>query len=296
MSSNHRWLRTAGASGTVAVLAVALLAAGVWLVATGQPAPARADAAPAGPPLTAPLSGLVTLKDMSWVEVRTALQAGYTTAIVPTGGIEQNGPHMILGKHDYLAGAAAERIARGAGAALVAPVVSYVPEGAYDPPSGHMQFPGTIGVTEPVFAGVLEGIARSLKAGGFKTIVFIGDHGGSQPVQEAVAVKLTSEWVKAGVRVANIAAYYDDTAQIKRLLTEGRTLDEIGQHASIIDTSELLSVNPKGVDLARFRKVASEPTGVTGDPSTATAVHGASLLDMRIDAAIVAIKALAHAR
>ena len=59
--------------------------------------------------LTAPLPNIVELKDMTWVEVRSAVQAGYTTVIVPTGGIEQNGPHMILGKHDYIVGAAAKR-------------------------------------------------------------------------------------------------------------------------------------------------------------------------------------------
>lgn len=248
----------------------------------------------AKPPLTAPLSSHVDLKDMTWVEVRTALAAGFTTVIVPTGGIEQNGPHMILGKHDYIVGQAADKIALAVGHALVAPIVTYVPEGEYEPPTGHMRFPGTIGVPEPVFAGVLDGIARSLKAGGFKTIVFIGDHGGSQPAQAAVAQKLTTAWSREGVKVASIDAYYDDKAQITRLLAEGQSLETIGQHASLIDTSELLSVNPKGVDLTRYRAIsaASEATGVSGDPSAASGERGASLLEMRIKAATAAIKAL----
>ncbi len=244
--------------------------------------------------LTAPLPNVVELRDMTWVEARSALQAGYTTVIVPTGGIEQNGPHMILGKHDYIVGQAAVRIAKDVGQTLVAPVVSYVPQGDYDPPAGHLRFPGTLGLPEPVFAGVLEGIARSLKAGGFKTICFIGDHGASQGVQAGVAARLSKDWAKDGIRVVQIDAYYDDKAQIKRLLAEGQTLETIGQHASIIDTSELLSVNPKGVDLSRYRKVTMglEPTGVSGDPSVATPERGSSLLDMRIAAAAAQIKAL----
>ena len=99
-------------------------------------------------PLTAPLPNTVHIADMTWVEVRTALEQGFTTVIVPSGGIEQNGPHMILGKHDYIVRHAAERIAGELGKTLVAPVISYVPEGGYDPPTGHMRFPGTIGVTE----------------------------------------------------------------------------------------------------------------------------------------------------
>jgi hypothetical protein len=51
-------------------------------------------------------------------------------------------------------------------------IVGFVPEGDYDPPTGHLRSPGTIGVSEPAFAAVLEGAARSLKAGGFTTICF----------------------------------------------------------------------------------------------------------------------------
>jgi creatinine amidohydrolase/Fe(II)-dependent formamide hydrolase-like protein len=241
--------------------------------------------------LSAQLPAGVEMQDMTWVEVRAALDAGYTTVLVPTGGIEQNGPHMILGKHDYIIAEAARRIAKEVGHTLVAPVVAYVPEGAYDPPSGHMRFPGTLGVPDPVFAGVLEGIARSLKAGGFKLICFVGDHGQSQAVQAEVAKRLSAEWAKDGVRVAQIGSYYDDKAQIARLIAEGRTREQVGQHASIIDTSELMSVAPKGVDLSRYR-AAIEDTGVSGDPTTASAELGASLLQMRIAAAASEIRAL----
>jgi creatinine amidohydrolase len=241
--------------------------------------------------LSAQLPASVEMQDMTWVEVRTALDAGYTTVLVPTGGIEQNGPHMILGKHGYIVAEAARRIAKDVGHTLVAPVVAYVPEGAYDPPSGHMRFPGTLGVPDPVFAGVLEGIARSLKAGGFMLICFIGDHGQSQAAQADVAKRLTAEWAKDGVRVAQIGSYYDDKAQIARLIAQGRTREEVGQHASIIDTSELMAVAPKGVDLSRYR-AAIEDTGVSGDPTTASAELGASLLQMRIAAAASEIRAL----
>ena len=54
--------------------------------------------------------------------------------------------------------------------------------------------PGTIGVPEDVFAGTLEGIARSLKAAGFKTICFIADHGGSEKLQAEVAGRVQTWW------------------------------------------------------------------------------------------------------
>ena len=243
------------------------------------------------PSMTQALPDGVELKDMTWVEVRTALQAGYKTVIVPTGGIEQNGPHMILGKHDSIVGAAAVRIAKQAGKTLVAPVVSFVPQGEYNPPTGHLQFPGTIGVSETVFMGLLDGISRSLKAGGFKNILFIGDHRLSQTGQATIAERLTREWAKEGVRVVQIGAYNDDAAQIQRLIAKGQKR-ETGQHASIIDTSELLSVHPQGVDLNRYRKFAQDNGAGFGDPTVVTSDQGTSLLDMRIKAAIDEIKKL----
>jgi len=114
----------------------------------------------------------VEIADMTWVEVRSAVARGYTTVIVPSGGIEQNGPHMILGKHDRIVRFAAGRIATQLGKTLVTPVIPFVPEGNFDPPQGHLKYPSTIGVSEQAFAEVLDGIARSLKAGGFKTICF----------------------------------------------------------------------------------------------------------------------------
>jgi creatinine amidohydrolase/Fe(II)-dependent formamide hydrolase-like protein len=247
-----------------------------------------------GQPLTSELPKTVEIKDLTWVEVRTAIQAGYKTALVPTGGIEQNGPHMILGKHDYIVAWAANRIAREAGATLVAPIVSYVPEGDYEPATGHMRFPGTIGVTPAAFASVLEGIARSLKAHGFTYILYMGDHGQSQPVQSEVAARLSQEWKHDGVRVFNLDAYYDDAAQIKRLEAEGETSGSIGQHAALIDTSELMAVHSAGVTLAKLPPVdaATEPTGASGDPARASAQRGADLIAMRVEAAVAQITAL----
>jgi creatinine amidohydrolase len=84
-------------------------------------------------PLTAPLPDTVQIADMTWVEVRSALARGYTTVIVPSGGIEQNGPHMVLGKHDYIVGWSAAKIAKELGQTLVAPVIPYVPEAITTP-------------------------------------------------------------------------------------------------------------------------------------------------------------------
>ena len=59
--------------------------------------------------------------------------------------------------------------------ALVAPTIQYVPEGDPD-----RQNPGAISLPSPAYDMLLDAAARSLKAHGFKEILFIGDSGGNQ--------------------------------------------------------------------------------------------------------------------
>ncbi len=70
----------------------------------------------------------VFIEELTWPELRDAISAGKTTVILPVGGTEQNGPHMIIGKHNLIIKYTSEQIARRLGDALVAPVVAYVPE------------------------------------------------------------------------------------------------------------------------------------------------------------------------
>jgi creatinine amidohydrolase len=243
-------------------------------------------------PLTQPLPNTLQIADMTWVEVRSAIGRGYTRAIVPSGGIEQNGAHMVLGKHDYIVGWSANEIAKQLGQTLVTPVIAFVPEGDYDPPTGHLRFPGTIGISEQAYGLMLEGIARSLKAGGFKTICFIADHAGSLKAQSEVAKRLTQEWAGQGVRVLDVSDYYADAAETAFLKNLGETEEAIGQHAGIADTSELMSAHPEGVDLTRIPLFAAEPTGVSGNPAKSTRERGRSLLNLKIFGAIRQIRAL----
>jgi len=155
-----------------------------------------------------PPATTVWLEEMTWMDVRDALHSGKTTAIVPTGGMEPNGPWLVTGKHNYVLHANCDAIARKLGDALCTPIIKLVPEGAIEPPSGHMRSPGTISVREETFRAVLTDVARSLKMHGFRNIIFIGDSGGNQAGQRAVAETLNTEW-DAGPVVAHVQEYYD---------------------------------------------------------------------------------------
>ena len=243
-------------------------------------------------PLTAPLPERLEIADLTWVELRALVAAGWTTAIVPSGGLEQNGPHLAIGKHDRIVAVTAKRIAASLGRTLVTPVIPYVPQGAWDPPTGNMAFPGTIGVTPAAFEGTLEGIARSLKAAGFRLVCLVADHGESLPAQQAVASRLTAEWARDGIRVLSVDGYTADAAQRAYLKGEGETDESIGRHGGIQDTAELMAASPDGVRLDRWRDkpFLSEPTGADGDPGRATPERGRRLLDLKIEAAVAEIR------
>lgn len=234
------------------------------------------------------------IADMTWIEVREAMAAGRRTVIVPSGGIEQNGPHMILGKHDRIVRAAARRIAQELGDALVAPVLSFSPQGRFVPPEGNLRFPGTIGVSDEAFAAMLEGIAQSLRQSGFRLICFLADNGPSQGPQERVAARLSAAWRREGIRVLAVDRYYGAIAEQDAWLREqGETEASIGGHAGIEDTAELMAVHPPGVDLSRLppRPEVLSALGASGDPARASAARGEALLAIRIAAAVAQIRA-----
>ena len=241
---------------------------------------------------TSPVS--VFIDDLTWIELRDAVAAGKTTIIVPIGATEQNGPWMALGKHNVRAKALSEKIARALGDALVAPVIAYVPEGHVDPPTQHMKFPGTITVPDATFEKTLEYAARSFQRAGFRDVVFLGDHGGYQKDETAVAVRLNREWQTQRTRVHAIEEYYraTQTAYVRMLKSRGYSDEEIGSHAGLADTALTLALAP---DLVRTDRLAAagKPTaaqGVSGDPRRANAELGRLGVDIIVAQTVDAIR------
>lgn len=197
-----------------------------------------------------PLPNTVWIEEMTWMDVRDSLKAGNTTAIIATGGMEPNGPWLVTGKHNYVLKTNCEAIARKLGNALCAPIVEYVPEGRIDPPSGHMRSPGTISLREETFQALLTDIAHSLKVHGFNNIIMIGDSGGNQAGQKAVADKLTAQFAGAAF-VATIPGYYTAPPGTPNVLRQlGVTKDGMpddGLHDSPGITLNMLLTDPNSV-------------------------------------------------
>lgn len=167
-------------------------------------------------PLTPP--DTVWMEDMTWMDVRDAFNKGKKTVIISTGGIEPNGPWLALGKHNFVLKANCDAIARKLGDALCAPIVPFVPEGGFDPKSGHMTTIGTISLREETFQALLTDIATSYKLHGFENIIFIGDSGGNVTGMKTVAETLNAQW-HSKPAVVHIPEYYAYNT-VAQLLTD----------------------------------------------------------------------------
>jgi creatinine amidohydrolase len=249
--------------------------------------------ASAAPARAAPPS--VYLEDLTWTELRDAVAAGATTAIVPIGGTEQNGPHMALGKHNVRVRILAGKIAAKLGNAVVAPVMAYVPEGSIEPPQAHVKFPGTLTISDALFAGLLDWTAQSLRHAGFKTIILLGDHGSYQKSMAAAASTLTAKWAKSDARVVAIPEYYRVTqgAYVDALKGHGAAPAEIGTHAALADTSLTLALDPALVrrDKLGLDGSLNDSNGVYGGtPKHATPELGQLGVDLIVEQTVAAIK------
>lgn len=241
------------------------------------------------------------LEDLTWTELRDRIAAGATTVLVPIGGTEQSGPQMALGKHNQRVKVIAGRIAQKLGNAVVAPTIAYVPEGAVEPPAGHMRFAGTISISEAAFEALLEGAARSFRQHGFREIVLLGDHGGYQKSLERVAAKLNREWAaRPGAKVIALVDYYrvSQIDFVEALKAKGFSVDEIGTHAGLADTALMLAIDPAMVraDALATAANAGPREGVHGDPRRATAELGQIGIALQVERSVQVIRDAARAR
>lgn len=247
------------------------------------------------PPLDAkrPIEPLdsVFIEELTWMEVRDALKTGKTTVIVPTGGVEQNGPYLATGKHNYVLRATTDAIARMLGNALVAPIVPFVPEGNIDPPTGHMKYPGTISLTEDTYRLLLTDICASLKTHGFEQIVMIGDSGGNQQGMKAVAGQLNAKWAGAKTRVHFIPEYYDNAGVNQWLKSQGIVQKNEGHHDDFAVTATMMTIDPATVRMKQ--RIASDKFRINGielAPAEKTIEWGRKIVDLRAAATVKAIR------
>jgi creatinine amidohydrolase len=249
----------------------------------------------AAAPLVAQRS--VYIEDLTWPEVQQAIQSGKTSAIIYNGSTEQNGPHMAIGKHNFIARWVAGAIAIKLGDALVYPTLPFAPTGDAVKRTAHMRFPGSVTLTPQTYRSVVHDVALSAIDAGFHNVFIMGDHGDGQDVLGAVAKELDGQWKPKGVRVFYVPDLYYREKQQAHAYEASHGLPTHDVHAGTDDTSELMALDGqhrwiRADKLAPSEGAQTARTGVDGDPTKATSALGDVFLQYKVDDAVGQIRQL----
>lgn len=228
------------------------------------------------------------MEELTFMEIRDLIADGTTTVIVPTGGIEENGPYLATGKHNLILEAICPAIAEKLGNALCAPVVKFVPQGNIDPPSGAMKFPGSISLTAATYEALLTDIALSLRQSGFTDIVLIGDSGGNQSGMANVATALTTQWEGGETRIHFVREFYSPGWEETERFTERQLgvaeSGHDGYHDDIWVTAMMMVTDPDQVRFAqRVDAGLASINGVSIVPLEETVELGRKMVEFRAE-------------
>lgn len=236
------------------------------------------------------LADNVWIEELTMPEVRDLLADGWRTALILTGGIEENGPYLTTGKHNHVLRVMGESIAREFGQTLVAPIVTIEPGNPERATS-----PGGIRYSQETYRAVLRDYAVSLKAQGFTSIFLMGDSGGNLRGMQDVADALRAEWANDGVVIAHIPEYYNyqDVLAFQRDelgIDEDPRLE--GLHDDYYITTIIMNDDPEYVRLAqRIDAGKASINDISILPIDEALEHGRRLIQFRTEATIEAMRA-----
>jgi creatinine amidohydrolase len=246
----------------------------------------------------------VFLGEMTNVEVEEFVRA-HEMVIVPTGAVEQHGPHAPL-LTDVLIPQEVARRAAPRLAAAVAPPINY----ALSYP--HKGFAGVVYLRISTFMALVEDVACGLATMGFRRIVFLNGHY-DNTYALAYACANAAERLPAGVKAFPIN-YWDGMPP--DVMSQYVSLAK-GMHANAAETSAILAIDSNLVDMDKANvefppfpdfTVASGPvhtafffsapgsvywatkSGTWGDARSATAEMGERYLEASVASTIAVLE------
>jgi mycofactocin precursor peptide peptidase len=197
------------------------------------------------------------------------------SVLVPLGSTEQHGPHLPLQTDTTIATAVANGVAdrfrrnQPNRSVFVAPSIAYGASGE------HQDFPGTMSIGNEALRFLLIELVRSLSTWAGR-IVIINAHGGNlKSLTDAVSQLIFEEykvaWAPCVVEEADAHAGHTETSLMLHLAPDLVDMSRAAK-GNVTPIEDLLStITGKGV--AEF-----SPSGVLGDPTTASSKEGARLL------------------
>lgn len=233
----------------------------------------------------------IRMEEMSWPDIRAALAAGFTTAVIAVGSTEQHGPHLPTMTDARIGDATAHRVALKLGKALLARTI---PVGCSE---HHLAFGATISLKQETLKLIVRDYVDSLVRDGFRRIIFLPSHGGNfGPLAQAIE---DARKAHPGVEITGYTDLLGITGFLHRTAAElGISEEECGAHAGDDETSLMLHLEPELVAREAFAPGYLGPlgekevqtifergmpaltvNGVLGDPRKASAEKGEVYLE-----------------
>jgi creatinine amidohydrolase len=244
----------------------------------------------------------IRMTEMTWPDVKSAIEQGYLSVVVAVGSTEQHGPHLPTMTDTRIGDEAAHRVAIKLGHTLQARTISVGCS------KHHLAFPGTISLREETLRMIILDYIDSLISSGFNRIIFIPLHGGNFPTVQATVKE--AQKAHQGIEIIGVT----DITGLVGSLTEasaefGITVNEAGSHAGESETSLMMALEgnlvikdrlaPGYVGLTGEKELKTmreqgihvlTKNGVIGDPRKASADKGEVYLDRLTEFLIKEIK------
>lgn len=188
------------------------------------------------------LTDKTRLEEMTWAEIKAAIDNGQTTVVAAAGSMEQHGPHLPMQTDTLLGSFLADAVVARIPGALRGPTIPFGVSGH------HMKFAGTITLDEHRFKEVVRQYAASLAQHGFRNIVIIPSHGGNFAPLAALEAETGGE-----INGARFLTYSNLLEFVGVLNSTGEkdgiTPEVIGAHAGEGETSMVLAAREELVSM-----------------------------------------------
>ena len=232
-------------------------------------------------------------EELSWPQHEKQVAAG-ATVVMPFAAIEQHGPHNPVAVDTHLATAVCQKATDNLEGVLLTPTMW-----AGQSPH-HMEFPGTLTLSLETYTAVIQDLVSSVARHGYKKVLLVNGHGGNIAPLQAAALQLKHNlgitlWMVTYFKLGNEVAAEHRNGEIGSMA-----------HSGEFETSMMLHLRPDLVDMSLAEKNiwarphplatqdmhqggllnapadfsrAAKPSGVSGDPTVATAENGAKFYE-----------------
>ena len=241
----------------------------------------------------------VWIEELTWMEIRDAIRAGSTTALILTGGVESNGPHLASGKHNYSNKLMGASVALSLGNTLIAPLVTLEP----GRPSGPVMI-GNTGpmVSQETYIAWLTDMGDSLRGMGFTEVYFLGDSGGNRRGMQAAADALNDRYNGNPTRFHHVPEFYNhdkvrqyiqETLGIPEQMEYNASRGSDGIHEELSISSIMSVIDPTSIRFdQRVKAGRASINGISLEPLSQTQELGRKLIEFRTQITVEAIQAL----